>query len=752
MLSNLFASFAADASRSNRSVRRRQLSPASALALLAGVTISVSVIAADPPKDAELLRDFVHYVKIDRSDLAKNFGEALLKRLAPPIGSAEGEGAISLSAFVDLVENNGGPDRFTDAAATGTRNAELESVAGRLLRAYYQGKLEQARDPAQIAKNISLLTQGQLQRQYARERLAYAGEYALPQLLPVLARKGDPALSAEVRQLLVDMGRQSIMPLLAALPKLDPTAQEQVAKILGEIPYRISIPALVQVYNSAQIDSVRSACERAVTRIGGSFDAGMDVSAAYADIARAFYNQEESLLAFKGEQFQLVWSYDPSIGLIPMPVDTRVWHEAMAMNMAEEALKADRSNGDAVALWLGANFSRELDTPEGYENPVYPKDRRDATYYAVAAGARPTQNVLATAIDGRRTQLARKAIAAIEQTAGASLLADVSMGRNPLLECLRYPNRRVQYEAALALAIAQPANSFDGSERVVPLLGSCIRDASAKYGVVIASSKERENSLGNVLRGLGYTVLPGGTSLSDAESAIVDAPGIDVIIADLPGPSADALINEVRGNARLAAAPILALCDAKAMTDLGSRHSRDEAVRLIRSGTDPAQQAEAVKQLVDRASGGAITDEEVTAYQTKALQALRDLAVSGNPTLNPADAAGALVTALGQAKGAMRMRIAEVMSRIGDKRAQTALMDAALAAQAEEMIDLLGKVTQSAKKYGNMLDDRQIRRLVEMAGAGTDAEATAKAALIGALNLSSDNIVPMILSGSEKKS
>lgn len=716
----------------------------SILAVVAGLAISSSVFAADGPKDSELLRDFVHYIKIDRADLAKNFGEALLRRLAPPLGSAEGEGALTLSQFVELVEA-AGSDRFSDAAATGTKNPEVESVAGKLQQAFSQGKLEQARDPQQITRHIAMLTKGQLPRQTARERLAYAGEYAMPQLLQVLTRKGDPALSTEVRQLLVDMGRQSIMPLLAALPLVDPAVQEQIANILGEIPYKISAPFLMETQRASNIDAVKSACQRAITKITGTFDAGMDVSGAYADIAQAFYNQEESMLAFKGERFQLVWSYDAAVGgLIPMPVDTKVWHEAMAMNMAERSLKADRANGRAVALWLGSNFSRELDTPAGYENPVYAKDRRDAMYYAVAAGAKSTQAVLASALDARRTQLARKAIAAIERTAGAALMAD-SASRNPLLESLRYPNRRVQYEAALALAIAQPANTFNGSERVVPLLGSCIRDAAAKYGVVIASNKERENSLGNVLRGLGYTVLPGGQSLSAAEGAIADAPGIDVILSDLPGPSTGGLIAEVRGNARLAATPVLALCDAKALTDLDATYSRDEGVRLIRTGTDPAQQAEAVKQLVERATGGPIETEEATAYQTKALMALRDLAVSGNAVLNPADAAGALVTALGQSKGAQRTMIAEVMSRIGDKRAQTALMDAAMAATGDEMIELLGKVTQSAKKHGNMLDDRQIRRLVETAGTGTDAEATAKAALLGALNLSSDSIVPMIL-------
>ncbi len=722
------------------------------LALAGSLGLSTAVWAGEPPKDNQLLQDFIHYVFIDKAELAKPFGEALLKRLAPPLGTAEGDAGLKLSEFVTLIELTGSQDRFERAATEGLRSPELESTAGRLLRAYTAGKLEQARDPAQIAKNISLLVKDQRARLFGRERLVFAGEYALPQMLQALTRRTDPALSAEVRQLLVDMGKQSVSPLLAALPGLDAVSQETVLGILSEIPYKWSVPFIYDLHRSSKQEAVKKACERALTRITGAFTPEVSISDAYADLAEAYYGEEESLTSFRGEATQPYWTFNPSIGLMATPVDTRVYHEAMAMRLAERALVLDRGNQRAVSLWLASNFSRELDTPGGYENPVYGKDRRDATYYAVAAGARASQAVLGRALDAKRTPLVRKAIAAIERTAGGGTLADSSLGRNPLLESLRYPNRRVQYEAALALATAQPTSSFEGAERVVPLLGSCIRDASAKYAVVIAGDLERGNSLGKLLTGLGYTVLPVARSLQGAEGAISETPGVDMIVTDLPGPSTDATIKDVRGNARLSATPVLSLLDAKGLSDLSASYGRDEAVRLIRSGADPAAQAEAVKQLNDRATGGAIGGDDVAIYQTRALASLRDLAVSGNTVFNVADASGALTATLSTASGAIKMQIAEVMSRVGDKRLQTALMDAAMSAQGDEMIELLGKVTQSAKKFGNLLDERQIRRLVEGANAGSDAEATAKAALIGALNLPNDSIVPLILGTAAKKS
>ena len=58
--------------------------------------------------------------------------------------------------------------------------------------------------------------------------------------------------------------------------------------------------------------------------------------------------------------------------------------------------------------------------------------------------------------------------------------------RQPLLEALAYPDRRVQYEASLTLARALPPTAFNGDYRVVPLLASAVRTGAAAF-VVVAS-------------------------------------------------------------------------------------------------------------------------------------------------------------------------------------------------------------------------------------------------------------------------
>lgn len=701
--------------------------------------------AATPAADAQNLSDFVHYIRIARYDLAKAFGLSLLDKMPQPIGNAEaGKATMTFAQFASLVDMGNEAGRFSETVLRGARVAELEGTADRLIKAYEQGKLEQARDPEEIRKNIELLTGTQRQRVFARERLAFAGEYAVPQLLTALRDGSKPSQQAEVRQLLGDMGRPAVMPLCMALSKLDATGQEQVISILGGMPYRAAIPFLYEVHAAASSASVKTAAERAIKQIDGQFSADARPGVLMANLAEAYASKNESLLLLPREDQQPVWSYDPQIGLWAMPVKSEIFHDMMAIRLAERALSLDESRADAVATWLQANFSREILTPKDYDNPLWPKDKPDAMYYAVAAGPSAAQAVLARAIDAKNTAIARRAIAAIERTAGAGALASTLDGRSPLLEALRYPSRRVQYEAALALAAGNPASSFAGSERVVPILASAVRDVESRFAAVISPDREAGETVVSQLKAMGYTVLPLAGTAGDLIGSAADVPGVDLVVSLLPGKSTADALKTLRNDTRLAATPVVAILSAESQIEAGAEVMRDPMLRAIRPGLDAAQMTEAVKQFVDLTGSGPLSEEETKAYKLRALGALRDLALSGSTTLSAADAVMPLVSALPGATGEVKMAIADVLVLLSDKRAQVAVVDAATAAQGPEMIGLVDRAAVGAKKFGNLLEDRQVSKLVELAGSLKGAEGTAVAALVGSLNLPNRTIVPLI--------
>lgn len=691
-----------------------------------------AALAQDVRTSEQLLADFLHYTIINRDDAAIGFGRELLARGLSPV------------EFVVLVENSrDGADRFSDTIGLAMRRPGLEPTAASMMSLFQRGKLERVRDPKEIARNISLLTGTQRGRLLARERLVQAGEYALPQLFTGLLQRSDPTLRAEVHRLLVDMGRQSVTPLASTLSLLDPSSQEVVIDVLGQIEYRTSVPYIVEIRETTTTQRVREAANRALLRLMSNQTLSVGSGELFRQLGEGYYEERAELTSFPGEDTQLLWTYDPSAGLHMTAIASEVFHEAMAMRCAERSMVSGASE-DVMALWVASNFSREIDSKSGYENPAYPRSRRTADYYAVAAGTAVSQKVLARALDSRDTPLARRAIASIDLTAGGATLWS-GEGRKPLLEALQYPSRRVQYEAALALGKAEPSAAFTGSERVVPIIASAVRDASDRYAAVIAADVEGYQVVRGVLEGQGYKVLPHGRRLADLDEAIQAVPGVDLVVTRLPGESTRTVIESARGSNRLGVTPILSLASAQGYVELRRQFERDVSVQVRQEGISENELAEAARQLVEAASGAPMSVPEATIYASRALRVLRDLAVGANPVLDAGDAAGPLIAVLARGDSPLRMDVGDVLARVGQKRAQVALMDAAMASSGRERVAFMARVSESAKRFGNLLEASQIDRVVELARNGSEEEATAAAALLGSLNIENSRLVELIL-------
>ncbi len=395
-------------------------------------------------------------------------------------------------------------------------------------------------------------------------------------------------------------------------------------------------------------------------------------------------------------------------------------------------------------LWVGANFEREIDRPEGYDNPIYPSNNRNALYYAVAAGPAVTQEVLARAMSDHNTPLARRVIGALRRSAGGAALQAGFSGGKPLLDALSYPDRRVQYEAALALGAANPASSFPGADQVVPLLASAIRNGEDLFAVVVSQDVKRQQELATLLQAMGYTVLSPGSSLMEIGSAIAEAPGVDVIVADLLTNSAEDLIEDARSSSRLVATPILMLLPASGWAQLRTRYDNDPLTELRREGINDGELLESVKQLVRAAAGPPMGAGDTARYTSQALSVLSDLAMTGSAAFNVEDASASLIAALDTVGAGDRLQIAMILSHVSQGRAQVAIMDAALKSSEPDRVAMIETVERSVKLFGDQLQPRQIKNLVELATDADTQTATAAAALMGALNLQSGEFLDLI--------
>ncbi|MEM1424066.1 MAG: HEAT repeat domain-containing protein, partial [Planctomycetota bacterium] len=464
-----------------------------------GVAAPSDALAQDARSAKQLLEDFNHFVIIDQYELAEASAQALLDLGLTP------------EQFLAMVQDSATlEDRFLRVHGRALFVPQIEDDASALYALYDAGRKGRARNQDEITRNLELLGGDARQRDAARSRLLEAREYAVPQLLEAALESEDIAVRAEAAQLLVDLGRNAAVPLAQALPHLDAQDQEEVARILGATRHRVSVPALYELWSTTPVSSTREAARNAIRSLDGSFNENTSLAETFRTLGERYYNDRESgqLLAFPGEDFQLMWRWRQGIGLFPDAIRTPLFHEAETMRLAEHALRHDAGDERATALWLASNISRELDQEPGTENPAYPADRPDAGFYAAALGHETAQRVLSRALADRDIPIAREAIDALRSTAGSDALADGVDGQRPLLDALAYPDRRVRYDAALALAEADPRRDFPGAERVIPTLAGMITQAGERYALVLASDPVAQQDLRDALTDEGYTVLP----------------------------------------------------------------------------------------------------------------------------------------------------------------------------------------------------------------------------------------------------
>ncbi len=680
------------------------------------------------------LKEFLHLIQIAKPDVAASQAQAML------------DAGLTASDLAVMVDENDLAERFDKAMTRARGMSGLEDLAPRFEQMLRDGRLELARQPKRIDDAIGMLTGTLREQMFAKERLAAAGEYAMPALLKTITSGKDPSLEVAAVQVVEGMKRYAVMPLAAALGKLDPTNQRKVADMLGEIGYPAAVPFLLAVANDEKSPAdVRDAARRAVERIGAT---SMSTSAQFTELARRFFDGEESLVSYPSERTNNVWSYDPFGGLTLTPVPTEIYREVMTMLMARNALALDASDSRALALFVAGDLRRENRLPAEAKDPIFGESPRSASFYAMAAGPDIAQSVIALAADRRDTALVRDGIAAVAQTGGSTNLLAGQSGRAALLECLRYPEKRVQYEAALAIGEALPEQTFPGDFSVVPILASAVRDAGTVIAGVVATSEEDRRQVSGRLGTIGFTTLTGAGSFAEFEPEIAASVGLDLLVVQGSPESAKVAVDAARLAGSTAAVPIVvAVAEGEVARTMRMFEGDAGVVVWPAGGPEDAFKA-AIDAAFAKQSGGKITDDEAMDYTVRALGTLQKIAVANSPVFSIRDAEKPLLDALNRRTGGVRLLVADVVALLPGPASQRALIDAAMASQDEaEKIELLTRAAASARRFGNQAEARQVEALRTLVGASSGTLAEAAGRLYGALNLPTDETIKLITKG-----
>lgn len=676
------------------------------------------------------LDDFLHYVRIAKPDLAAASARSLF------------DSGITDAELADLVDQNDLQSRVESALQYGRGMEGVSEQMADFESRLERGRRDLSRDPERIRDAVKMLVGTRRQQILAQGRLMEAGEYAVPELLRQVVEGQDPQLQLASADMLVAIRRQAVNPLVAALPNLDATNQRRVSEILGAIAWPHATPYLLALAEDAAAPGdVRSAAMQAFGASGGT---NLDLGGQWAQLARRYFDNEQSLIAFPSEATNNLWGWDNFVGLVPTPVPTSIFSELMAMKTAREALRVAPGDANALALFVASNLKRENQLPAGETDPVFGDSPFTPQFFATAAGTKAAADVLALGMLTHDTPLVRDAVAALRQTGGAGNLTFDGMIAPPLVDSLQYPDRRVQYESAMTLGGALPKESFPGDFAVVPTLASAVRAVGAEFAAVVTADAEERQVISNRLKALGYTVLNPGPSISAIDADLVAAPGVDLLV--LRG--SESFIKEqlaaARSSRRLLAAPVVAVTSAPDKIRLDRDLTEDRRVLTWIAGGTDEQFGAVVEDVVARTTGGRITEAESQQYAIEALDTLERIALSGSPVYRVEDAQPALLEALEKRSGGLRLLVADVLAATPTDEAQRRLLDAALAATEQEQVDLLDRVAASARRFGNRAEPRQTDALLELIAASQGPVADAAARVHGAMNLPASNAVKLI--------
>ena len=124
-----------------------------------GMTLGLSGLTHAQDEEPDLksqLRDFIFYVNVHQADAAAGTATEIL-----------GQG-LSPRELLELVEESDIQDELDEALAKALRRAEIEPIAAKIVTMLSDGRLQRARDPNEIERNIKGLTGDLRERLYAR--------------------------------------------------------------------------------------------------------------------------------------------------------------------------------------------------------------------------------------------------------------------------------------------------------------------------------------------------------------------------------------------------------------------------------------------------------------------------------------------------------------------------------------------------------------------------------------------------------
>jgi len=734
--------------RRNRLLKRLAVSASVAVALLITALPPHQAQAQQPSSammgakpSAKLVNDadlFLHYSLLGKEDLARDCGKAFLAASPSPV--------VALRAF-DAAAN--GRD-VSEILIGNQQNKPLKKVSAAISALLQKGHLMVARNPARIIAAIKVMVNSPQAYVVSRQRLYAAGEFSVPFFIHFLNSPSHASYGPTIVQMMSDIGKSLLNPLVRQLATPSTPEKIQIVQVLGNIGYPQALPYLVQIATDKNTPpDLKKAARTAISKIDptGRFNR-LSAADLYLWLAEAYYHNEPSVAAnHPNEATNPVWYYDKGLNdVVGVPVPTAIWKDIETMRACEAVLKLDPKNSAAISLWLAADLRREVDLPAGAKDPTMKRSMPDAHYYAVAAGPRYLNPVLNIALSADNSPLVLKTLMALQQTGGVDGLVGAGKNPSPLIQALAYPDPAVRFEAASALALANPAKAFTGSSEVIPTLAEAIAQSTKPVVLLVDSDIQVRNEMKARLRA-DYHVIDAAT-VAQAVTESMGVPYIGMVIVP-SGPAALQYQQYAATDYRLRSTPMLVMGSASDLPKLHAEFVSEPTISEIPTGATKSSIAQAYTEILTRLGSKPIGSKESVGFALTAAHELKLMAMNRSCLYDVNQAIPALKLALRSKHDSVVIAVAETLGQIRNPEAQRILAHAALNSQSDPegvRYAFYTSLAQSARNLGNHLGRSQIDSLIHEVSHETNAKVrTAAAETLGALNVTSNQASKLIL-------
>jgi hypothetical protein len=698
---------------------------------------------ADPDQELkDAVENYWHFGKVVRYDLAAAAAQQILKFKDQPLKVLE--------AFEQTAQRHEDAGKIDYWLLKWQGTDQLREPTNQIMQVINAGHRARRSDPKFIEANINEL--GKSGRGYALAigRLRDSGELAVPIMLDYLRDPSKATLHAPIRAALRDIGRPALNPLCAATEAKGIDVLIPVAAAIGDLGYPSGVPYLARLADGQSVPApARATAAQALSRMGVDNPGSISTTDAFYDLGERFYYDNADITADKRDPGQPanIWYWDEQKGLVRKEVPQGIFNEIMSMRACEYALKLGQSRGNALALWLAANYKREAELPQGATDPTRAENQPDAHYYGVSAGTSYLNEALARALRDRESRVALPVIKSLQDIVGNSNMFAGPGSTPALIDAMGSADRLVRFEAAFAIAAALPQRPFPGQERVVPLLGEAMSQTGQPSALVVVPQQDRLNAIVDGLKKENYSAI-GATSPDAAVAAAAQLPAVDVILVseELGAPQVDRLLALAAQNGKLAGAARV-IITRTAASPYAAR-TANEPLLSITQATDAAGLKAAADAARAKASSIPIDQTAAANYALRAAELMGRLAISSGQVLDLSAAAPTVVAALRDARPDVVKAAGHVIGWVNINGAQGAVLQTAENEKTADdvKISLYKSLAQAAKNFGNQLSADEVKGLEKVVASATNLEVRSAAAEArGAANLPAEQAKTLIV-------